>query len=256
MNEEALTKVAFLDTNTLHYIRLYLNHAEEHDLYPYGRDDDIEKSRACLKQMLDGNLKKSLRQGMETIYWILTQGQIKYVEYAAVSELELLSGIVRGKALLNAATEGPPHRMWNRIYEEEIRDWLSGTDLLESLSVVDGLSSLLENSEIAVRSDHKERTRDVIELAKDILSLVYMEPIDCIVYASALVSRADYLFTSDGYVRDTVNKIRKRECEKYTEINRQLKERVRRFTLEPPDSVVLASAHQLTADGNILPDPF
>lgn len=254
MNDGNISRVAFLDTNTLHYMRLYLSHAKKDNLYPFVSDQDINELRSNLENVSDGVLRNSLKRGMETIRFIADEDRIEHVEYAAVSELELFSGMAKGKALLKTAGESPPHRMWNRIQETYIRDRLSSADLDEVSSSVDGLTSLLEGSEIAVRSDHKERTRDVLELAKDISSLVYMEPIDGVIYASALIAQADFLFTSDEYLRDTVNRIRDGNDVRYNEINRRLKECINQITLWPADEVGLASAHQINANGARRPE--
>ena len=254
MNDEHISRVAFLDTNTLHYIRLYLSHAKKNNLYPFGSDQDITELKPNLENVSDDVLRNSFKRGMETIRFIADEDRIEHVEYAAVSELELFSGMAKGKALIKTAHDSPPHRMWNRIQEKYIQDRLSPADLDEVSSSVNGLTSLLGESAIAVRSDHKERTRDVLELAKGISSLVYMEPMDGVIYASALIAQADFLFTSDGYLRDTVNRIRDGNDVRYREINQRLKERINQITLWPADEVMLASAHQITADGTPKPE--
>ena len=254
MNDENISRVAFLDSNTLHYIRLYLSHAKENNFYPFGNNHDLTNLRSILGSGSDSELAKALKRGLETVRYIAGEDRIEHVEYAAVSELELLSGMARGKALIKTAGVSPPHRMWTRVQEKYIHDLLSSADLCEVRSSVDELTSLLEDSAIAVRSDHRERTRDVVELAKDIASLLYMEPMDVVIYASALIAQADYFFTSDRYLRKTVNDICNGRSPRFREINQRLKECINHITKWPADKVVLASAHQINADGTQEPE--
>ena len=254
MNHENTSRVAFLDSNTLHYIRLYLSHAKKNNLYPYGNNHDVTELRSVLESGSDRELAKALKRGMETVRYIAEEVRIAHVEYAAVSELELLAGMARGRAILKTSYESPPLRMWNRVQDAYVSDLLSSSDLNDVRSSVDGLTLLLEESAIAVRSDHQERTRDVLELAKDISSLVYMETIDCVIYSSTLITQADFLFTSDRYMRDTVNDIRAGMSPRYQEINYRLKECINHITNWPADEVVLASAHQITPNGTRDPE--
>lgn len=201
MNDShSLQKVAFLDTNTLHYIGIYLEYAKENDLYPWGLKEAAKKN---MNDLSDVDLKKSLKRGIETIDFLSTQDV--QVQYAPVSELELLTGRAKGKAILSAAKEGVSDRMWSRFREEEIRERVGPTDLTDIKDRVDGLTSMLEESGIAVKTSRSDQASDVLELAKDINGLVYMEAMDSIIYANALVIQAAYLLTSDGYLKRRVH---------------------------------------------------
>ena len=175
------------------------------------------------------------------------------MEYATFSELELLSGRARGKAIMSLAEEGVPERMWSRISEEEIRERISLDDMAEIKKEIDRLTLLLEESGVAVRTYGGERTRDILELTKSINGLVYMEVMDSLIYANAILARSDYLVTSDTYFKATVNLIHDAKGERYEEINNRLKCLVSQFTLETTDEVELPSAHSMTADGHWKP---
>ena len=251
MNDShSLQKVAFLDTNTLHYIGIYLEYAKENDLYPWGLKETAKKN---MNDLSDVDLKKSLKRGIETIDFLSIQDV--QVQYAPVSELELLTGRAKGKAILSAAKEGVSDRMWSRFREEEIRERVGPTDLAGIKDRVDGLTSMLEESGIAVKTSRSDQASDVLELAKDINGLVYMEAMDSIIYANALVIQAAYLLTSDGYLKDTVNHIHN-PCGKphYEKIKQQLQELVGRIILGNADDVELPSAHTVTDRGTLKPD--
>ena len=85
---------------------------------------------------------------------------------------------------------------------------------------------MLEESGVTITRSDINRTNEVIELANGIASLIYMEEIDSIIYASAVAAGADYLVTVDGYLRETVNKIHNSRDQRYKEIRQKLEGRV------------------------------
>ena len=97
--------------------------------------------------------------------------------------------------------------------------------------------------------------RDVLDLAKGINGLVYMEAMDSIIYANALLAEADLLFTRDRYLQKTVNLIHDpRGSDRYRRIQRKLKGLVGKTVLRDADEIRLPSAHTITADGDLKPD--
>lgn len=235
--------MAFLDTNVLHYVDLYLKHAEGNSMYPFVDDemDDnaISKARMQLGRVNEKKLKENLYNGLNVLAWISKEKLS--VEYSPLTELELMAGRLKGRALLAAAEEGIPDRMWGRFSGDEIAARLASGDLHEIKTAVDGLGAVLENLEIEVAVS-VEHTRDVLNLARQVAGLVYMDAIDCVIYSHALVVRADHLITNDGYFRSTVNRIRSREsCQ---EIKTQLSKMVSQVTLGDSDDVVLPEAHR------------
>ncbi len=241
-------KVAFLDTNTLHYIEIYLEYAKKDDLYP----QDLKTKEAAIAKvnnLSEANLQKSLKKGLETIDFLLKQDV--QVQYAPISELELLTGRAKGKAILSAAKEGVSDRTWSRFREKEIRDRVGPTDLAAIKDRIDGLTSVLGKLGIAVKTSRSDQASDVLELAKDINGLVYMDAMDSIICANALVVQADYILTSDEYFKNTINHIRGEPH--YEGIKQQLREIVGRIILGNADDVELPSAHTVTDRGSIKP---
>ena len=252
----AFKKVAFLDTNTLHYIGLYLEYANENMLYPMDANR-TEKDKMAAKERVntlnETNLQKRLNQGLETVYVLLSNDV--QTQYAPVSELELLTGKTKGRAILIAADEGVPERMWSRIQESEIRDRVGRDDMAEIKMKVDGLNTMLEDSGVAVKTDTREgANKEVMDLAKVINGLVYMSSMDSIIYASALVAQSDYLFTTDDYLRETVNNIQSPHAKTpYEYIRKQLCQFISKELLINENKLLLPSAHQVLADGQVNP---
>ena len=242
MTEEDRTVVVFLDTNALHFIHLYLMWAKERGLDPASTQGDgvAEAKKQPAKHR--GNLEEEgLEQGRKIVE-SLARPDVR-VEYSPASELELMAGRARGRAIEKAACEGVPDRMWTRFHEEEISARLTTADLTDIRTRVEGLGSALERAGILAAVSDPGRTRDVFDLAKDITGMVYLGMADSVIYASALVAGADYLITRDGYFRKTVNRIRTGQ-KRYDAIRRKLRDRIARITLEAPNDVGLPAAQR------------
>ena len=243
MNEEARPEVAFLDTNALHFIHLYLEHAKDRGLYPFSPNEDaVAEATESLGQVGERNLRNSLEKGLEVVA-SLSLADIR-VEYSSVSELELIAGRARGRAIERAAKEGIPDRMWTRFFEKEVSARLESVDLTDIRVRVEGLCAALEKAGILATVSDEGRARDVLDLAKDITGFVYLGFADSVVYASALVAGADYLITGDGYFRKTVNRIKDGE-HPYDEIRRQLQACIAQITLDDAANVALPEARRM-----------
>lgn len=207
MNEEDRRRVVFLDTNTLHHMHLYLTHASNESLYPFcPNDGTADEAKARLRTLTPKKLRESLGKGLEVIAELSASDF--QVEYSPVSELELIAGRARGRAIETAAKEGIPDRMWTRFRDEEVGSRLNKEDLEEIGAGIVSLSASLEKAGMSVTVNDPGRTRDVFTLARNIGSLVYLGFADSVIYASALVAEADYLMTFDKYLKKTVNRIR------------------------------------------------
>ena len=238
-------KTAYLDTNTLHFIGIYLERANAENLYPFKTESPDESVKRLEKISLDGELKKRLTQGLRILDYLKKRDL--QVEYSIVSKIELITGRTRGKAIEYAAQEGIPDRMWSRrLTESQVRERVSNADMKGISERIDRIFSNIEKSSITVLSSER-RMQDVLELAGGISGLIYMGAIDCIIYAGALVAQADYLITSDEYFRKTVNHIRNPPAESdYSEIQGRLK------TLLGP-TMSLPKAFTVTDKGNLKP---
>ena len=226
----AQQKVAFLDTNALHFVDLYLQHARRADLYPFVDDkmdsDAITAAKTDLEKMSEKNLKKRLGHGLNVIAWIV-RGRLG-MEYSPLSELELMAGRLKGRALQNAAAEGVPDRMWGRFREEEIAARLGPEELQEVKIAVDRIGTALERPGIEV-TVNPDIARDALDLAKHVAGSVYIAPVDCVIYSHALIVQADFLITSDEYLKKMVNDIKSGAS--HLEINARLRKIVNQVRL-------------------------
>ncbi|MYA40232.1 MAG: hypothetical protein F4Z31_00330 [Gemmatimonadetes bacterium] len=248
--KQSFRKVVFLDTMTLHHMRLCLEYAKDNSLqFPTDEPSisNLKNSFCCGVQ--EKSLRESLQTGLETIVKLSTDDV--QIEYAPISEIEMLTGIAEGQARVSAAKEGIPHRMWSKYSQKQIRDRTTVEGLAAIKARIDGLPSMLEESNVRViRSDGK-RTSDVIELAKGMVGLVYIDEIDSIVYASAVVAGADFLVTADGYLRETVNRVRESNDQRYKEIRRQLNKLISEVLLAKSGQLELPQAFTITYRGQL-----
>ena len=208
MTNEQFQRLLFLDTNAVHYARLYLGFAKNQDLPPFGtkadNPDDIIKNQFQSRK----KTRQSFITGRKLVEYLLQQcndGAI--IEYSPVTKVELICGRLRGKAMLNAAEEGIPYRMWNRINEDEILDRLQSDAYEEVWQEMENLDDLFSSAGINIQESNPERMKSVWLMAGQVLRFVFLDLGDCAVYASALLAEADELVTDDGYFRYLVNAI-------------------------------------------------
>lgn len=208
MTTTPLLEVAFLDTNVLHFVDLYLRQAKGQGLFPFG--GDVLSARKHLDDTMEyKSLKDSLKKGLNVIEHLRSKDC--RVEYSPVSEIELMAGRARGKAIEKAAGEGIPDRMWTRFSETEIGDRLLATDLAGIRKTVEGLGRLLDDAGIDATVARADRSRDVLKLAKCVTGIVYMSAVDSMVYAGAIVAEADDVISDDDYLKKTVNRLKTKE---------------------------------------------
>lgn len=247
MKEEyPFQKVVFLDTMTLHYIRLCLESAKKDGLEFPTDEQTVSILKNHFGKVSEKLLKESLLQGLETIVLLARDVQ---VEYAPVSEIEILTGITEGEARVKMAQEGIPHRIWSNFLPKEIRDRIAIEDLAAIKDRIDGLDSMLEESGVTITRSDSDRTNEVIELAKGIVGLIYMGEIDSIIYASAVAAGANYLITADSYLIETVNYIRDSKEQRYEEIRQKLNELISEVILKTEIEIKLPQAFTVTHTG-------
>ena len=245
MNDQSMRKVVFLDTNILHFVDLYLTQAKNHSLFPL--TGSIADARQNLSDMSDENLGENLQKGLNVIDNLLAEPCS--VEYSPASEIELMVGRLHGKAILNAALEGIPDRVWTRFREKEISRRLEGADLLSIQTRVADISERLNEVGIDVTVTDGRRTNDVLDLAKNILGLVYLSTLDSVIYASALVAEADHVISNDSYFKHTINRINTDGRQRFRNARNGLQARVAEVALRDPQVVKLPDAPNWSGSG-------
>ena len=156
-----------------------------------------------MRQENDPDYTRSLRKGHALVAFVLREDI--QVEYSYFSMVELLCGRIRGAAVMGLAREGAPERMWRNISERQIYE-RSVRDLPSINARVEALPGALSDWNIVFGT--RSQSGDVLQLARHIVSLVYMSAADGVVYAEAVIARADYLVTDDAYLRETAELIR------------------------------------------------
>lgn len=208
-------EVVFLDTNTLHYLALFVTFACDNG---FTVDDIIDGQLSIrMNQEDEAGYKEHLQKGRDVISFVLREDA--QIEYSHVSVVELLCGRIKGAVITRLAKEGAPERMWSRIKEEDIRE-RSELDLPDIRKRVNDLAAILDNWDIIFVA---RESKGSLRLATDIVGLVYMSAVDSIVYAEAIAARADYLVTDDTYLHQTVNLIHNPSGRnRYQEIKQEL----------------------------------
>lgn len=233
MTKPRLRKVTFLDTNVLHFMDLYLRRAKDRDLFPFGGDDAAAKEHLNTT-IEDTYLKSSLKKGLNVIEHLRRASCL--VEYSSASELELMVGRARGKAIEKAAAEGIPDRMWTHLSDRKISDRLLATDMIAIRRTVEGLGQLFNDAGIDATVGRAAQSRDVLKLAKDITGIVYMSAMDSIIYAGALVAGADSVLSDDEYLKNTMHRLK---TEEFLVEVRRLKTRAAAVLSREPKSITL-----------------
>lgn len=211
-------RVVFLDTNTLHYLALFVRYTRDNGFTV--KDISSGELRKRIDQEGETRYKKSLRRGHKLISFVLREDA--QIEYSHVSMVELLCGRIRGAVIVRLAKEGAPERMWSWTNSGDIRD-RSEPDLPDIRKGVHDLASVLTEWNIIFAARESTGNIDVLRLAMDIVGLVYMSAADSIVYAEAIAARADYFVTEDTYLRQTVNLIHNpSERDRYRKIKQKL----------------------------------
>ena len=201
---------AVLDTNVLHYVRLYLKYARAGGRYPY---DGVgwDETRSKIKDDEDeAPLIDCLKKGGQCLFFLKERGV--YVLRCPAAELELIRLHTRGRAM-GAARASPlaGERLWTRFGEASVNYWLTQDDHRDVVSELEGVFDTLGEFGIAVSPVSGVRKRESLDatlMAREIMEVVYMEPLDCIVYAHALVTGATHLLTGDEGLRRAAHRLR------------------------------------------------
>ena len=246
-----LQTVAFVDTNVLHFLDLYLSCARRYGLYPMSPGATPDDAREAVRlSEADEPQREALRRGLAVVSRLLSE-QIE-VQYSVVSELELINTRAEGTARARAAGNGVSRRMWSRWREEEIQKRVKSGELKQIKGSVEDLMDMLRDVGVTVSQQQSRPAGEALELAKSIGGLVYLDVVDSIVYSGALVAQADHLLTSDSFLKKTANRIRTPGCEEWKSVRDAVRSALANEILAP-DEVILPEAHTITPAGKFKP---
>ncbi|HEV2396594.1 MAG TPA: hypothetical protein VGS27_06620 [Candidatus Sulfotelmatobacter sp.] len=198
----------FLDSNNLHWARLYIDFAEQQNLPPFALAD-LPSADDTLKQHFTGRTLKDYIKGRKIVTYLRQRcsDDAAQVEFSPITSLEITCGLLRGNAIREAAGEGVTHRMWGKIDELEILERLQANAYQEVHQHTSDVEPQFDKVGITLREISSDRLQEAWSLSRSILRYVYLEVGDALVVSSALLAEAEELLTGDRYVRDVVNRI-------------------------------------------------
>ncbi len=198
--------VLFLDTNAFHYMRLYLGLVRKYKLRPIGKS--TKDPDQVIRNEFKGRAQDNVKQGRQIVEFLRSKCESgARVVYSPITCLELVAGLLRGKAIISAAREGTPQRMWNRIDEREILARLDEAAYRAAKGAAETCEVACEAYGIAVNRADPTRMRDVWILAEKMLEYVFLDAGDSLVFASSLLEMADEVITYDRYLRSIITSI-------------------------------------------------
>lgn len=214
--------VLVVDTNALHYARLYLKFASKHGLAPLGKSAaDAEKR---LKENYEGRSLDNFKTGLNTVEYLRGQCDSNVlIEYSPVSHLELTCNLLRGRALENLAKLGLP-RMWGHVRDSEIFSRLSSKDYKWIRKETNELEVAFGNAGILLEQIDLGRMPAVWQLADRVVKRVFLGWQDSLIYAGALLEEADELVTCDAHLKRVVNFIKNPGTVPDAKLREQIKE--------------------------------
>lgn len=197
-----ISPLFFLDTNSMHYGSLLLRFARDAGLWPFSPHTGSEHLLRVLQESYVGRTLDSFMNGLRLVQFLRERcDEGARIEYCPITNLELMCGRLRGRAIEIAAQEGIPYRLWSPVEEREILGRLNREiyrDVHEDTATIE---ELFQNASVALSQTDPERIRDIWTLTSSILGIIYIDAPDCMVYSSALLAEANVLITYDAYLR-------------------------------------------------------
>ncbi|AEG16009.1 hypothetical protein Desku_2481 [Desulfofundulus kuznetsovii DSM 6115] len=207
----------FLDTNALQYMSSYLRKAKEYKLPPFAETpmiyDEVEN---VLKQHLPQGIVNYLMNGCKTIAFLEKEvddadNDGLLVNTSRISKLEMLHGILDGRAHARMALVDIPYRMRIRLKDlsELISMYLDRDDYQQLYGELDDLFNNIRYK-VGLPINFVEEEDNILLIATfaEILqSTIFMDVFDCWNYSCAIVSQAEYIITFDRYFRRVINNI-------------------------------------------------
>lgn len=211
--------VVVLDTNVLHFVRLYLTYAEGRRRYPHPGVQWSATEAYIRRTVEEEKIRKTLIWGGKVLHFMHSNG-VELVRSSAV-EAELFRLEASSRALRNAMVRSRVRGRWfSQLQDEEVNRWMTPRDRQSVVTSVEKTFETLDSLGVRVYDLEPGSSSDVVWLARGIMTMVYMDAMDSVVYANALDAAATHLVTSDRRFRDVVNDFKNppsEEAEMYSE---------------------------------------
>lgn len=167
------------------------------------------------------------------------------VEYAPVSELELMEGRVHGAVVEQFAAERAPQRMWKeRFKDAELEERVEPEERVRIWDGIEGLRRTLGDLGLRVADTRSGPSRDVMDLAWGMMKVVHLSVCDAIVYASALRASAFCVVTGDEHLCRVVRGVKDAASGRGSTIYRDAAEEIQRMLVgEGAEEAILPDGH-------------
>ena len=197
--------VVVLDTNVLHCVRLYLSYAKGRLRYPYKGVQWSSTEKYIGKRVDEVKVREALLCGGRVLHFMNLNG----AEISRCSAVELewfrleAYSYALGRAVRRSRVRG---RWFSRFDDRQVNWWMTPEDRESIAASLDEAFHTFDSLGIRVSDLDPSASTDVVWLARGIMTIVHMDPLDSVVYAHALVATATHLLTSDNPFKNVVNR--------------------------------------------------
>lgn len=222
-------KTVLVDTNALHLARTYLIYGKKEGLPPFGPSKTLSEMKSGFKPSIVTNYRDTLCKGYRILGYLqrLSKSDNTRIFVSAFSELELLHGLLEGKAHMKMSEQGMPYRMRQRLSDLSrlVCFHLGSDDCAETIKEFDEIIEELRNSGVEITKPAPDKyLPEILSICNVIQSRVFIDPFDCLIYGNALVLMTDTVVSLDGYFKDVINRIENPKIESLTEQRKLWKE--------------------------------
>ena len=197
--------VVVLDTNVLHCVKLYLSYAKGRRRYPYAGVQWSSTEAYIGRRVAEQNVRDALVRGGRVLHFMQRNGA--EVSRCSAVELEWFRLEAYSYALDTAVRRSRVRGRWfSRFDDRQVNWWMTPEDRQFIASSLEETFEALDSFGIRVSDLDPSASTDVVWLARGIMTIVYMDPLDSVVFAHALVATATHLVTSDGPFKNMINR--------------------------------------------------
>ncbi len=221
--ENNYRQTVLVDTNAVHFLMVYLSYARCHGLAPFGSQREWDDIRASLPTTMPDSRKSHYQKGYRTLgYLQKLSDEDSRILISPFTKLELLHGLIEGRVHLRLSEGGMPYRMRQKLLEvNELVNYNLHIEDCDSIqneltSFKDALSDCI-NGKIDM-ANVQGHLKEIISLCQVIQSVIFIEPLDCLIYSNSLIVEADLVVSYDKFLKTTISRIAEPETENNIEL--------------------------------------